>query len=155
MSTQVQTQLLQLPVAIENLVHLYQQLLPFSETQLAHVYASNVSYEDPITKLSGREALRLHFVNLLSRVDEIAFQFDEVHCFDDPNKHHALLCWKAEFCHSGLNQGEMISVEGCTQVHYQEKITHQKHYFDLGNLVYENIPWMGWGIKQLKNRLTA
>ena len=52
-----------------------------------------------------------------------------------------------------LKPKSRIRVEGLSVVYFDELITQQKDFFDLGALVYENIPFFGRLIRKVKDQI--
>jgi limonene-1,2-epoxide hydrolase len=53
-----------------------------------------------------------------------------------------------------MKQGKPITVDGITMLKLEnDKITFQRDYYDLGQMVYENIPLLGIIIKKIRRSM--
>jgi len=67
----------------------------------------------------------------------------------------AVVKWDMEFRHRKLSGGKSITVRGVTIVEFRELICTHEDIFDLGSMIYENVPIVGMQIRYLKQRLEA
>jgi hypothetical protein len=56
------------------------------------------------------------------------------------------------YSHPKLNKGQSINVEGMSQLRFSDKIFAHRDYFDVGQMLYEQVPFLGGLIGLLKNR---
>ena len=63
--------------------------------------------------------------------------------------------WDMEFRHKRLRGGKSIVVRGATIVEFRELIYSHEDIFDLGSMIYENVPFVGAQVRYLKQRLEA
>ena len=61
--------------------------------------------------------------------------------------------WRMFLQHPKLNGGEEIEVKGATFIEYDDRITYQEDYYDLGAMLYEHIAVLGTTVRFVKNRL--
>jgi hypothetical protein len=63
--------------------------------------------------------------------------------------------WTMLLRHKAIKHGQLIRVEGSSYLkHRNGKVYYHRDYFDLGALVYENVPLIGSLIKLIKNRMS-
>ena len=55
--------------------------------------------------------------------------------------------------HPKLNRGKKFTVPGISAIHYGNKIYSRRDYFDLGVMLYERLPLIGWLILIIKRNL--
>jgi hypothetical protein len=67
----------------------------------------------------------------------------------------AMLTWTMTFSHPRLRGGRSISVEGASEISFDEKVYFHQDYFDGGNLLYEHVPVLGSVISYLKKRMNT
>ncbi|WP_076541286.1 nuclear transport factor 2 family protein [Shewanella sp. UCD-KL21] len=130
---------------------MYQQLNKDSLHLLKQVYSDDISFQDPLHKVEGIENLTLYFANLYANVDHIEFNIKQVSC----SHQQAAVFWVMRYRHPKLNKGQLITVEGMSQLSFNEKITAHRDYFDLGSMLYEQLPLIGRLIKYIKNKASA
>ena len=64
------------------------------------------------------------------------------------------MTWTMKFTSSKMNKGKPISVDGITMLVIEnDKITYHRDYYDLGQMLYENVPLLGLIIKRIKRSL--
>jgi hypothetical protein len=56
------------------------------------------------------------------------------------------------YSHPKLNKGQQIQVDGMSQLKFDDKIYAHRDYFDLGQMLYEQVPFLGGLIGLLKKR---
>ena len=49
--------------------------------------------------------------------------------------------------------GQPITLQGCSCLHWRDRVHFHQDYFDAGALLYEHLPVMGTAIRWLKGRL--
>ncbi len=121
-----------------------------SDELLGTCYAPHVQFTDPFHQVRGLPNLTDYFAALYSNVEEIQFEF-----------HHSLqqgqisnVRWTMTFRHPRINAGQPVSVEGCSELHWQDGfIIAQRDFFDAGAMLYEHLPLLGWAIRKLKERM--
>jgi len=128
----------------------YQQMLSTEWAELDSIYCEDVIFCDPIHRVAGREALYRYFDDLCENLVSCRFDFlDQVVL---PGK--AYLKWDMHFAHPKFGRDKTICVRGVTQIQFNETgIYYHEHVYDLGALIYENIPLFGGGVRWLKRRL--
>ena len=67
------------------------------------------------------------------------------------------LGWTMTFSHPRLRGGAPVTVEGATRLAFDEegKVCLHRDYFDLGAMLYEQLPLLGAVVRTLKGRLGA
>ena len=55
--------------------------------------------------------------------------------------------------HPKLNSGKIFSVPGVSIIRYEDKIYSHRDYFDLGAMLYEQLPLLGGLIRMIKRKL--
>ena len=64
------------------------------------------------------------------------------------------MTWTLVFVHPRLNYGQRVEVEGTSLFKIADsKITYQRDYYDMGAMLYENLPLIGPFIKLIRRRL--
>jgi limonene-1,2-epoxide hydrolase len=130
--------------------------------QLADIYSSDVIFIDPIAAHSGITSVKKYFTKLLKNAKHCTFTIHSIEKIEaseseTPNEREReahLVTWKMIFTTSGIKKGRPIFVDGITQLKIQDdKIIFHRDYYDLGQMVYENIPLLGRIIKRIKRTL--
>lgn len=119
--------------------------------ELDTFYADSVLFEDPLGRIQGLDALKQYYAKLYESVTEIAFEF-ETHIAEG-NTHVAV--WIMRLKAKGLNRGEEITVHGNSVLRFDanDKVVYHRDYFDMGEMVYQHVPLVGFVINRINKRL--
>jgi limonene-1,2-epoxide hydrolase len=140
------------PIIVDAFIDMYQKLNKDNLFLLRQVYRDDICFRDPMHHVEGIEALTEYFANMYQNVTHIEFDIKEVVISAD--KQQAALYWTMSYSHPKLSKGQLINVEGMSQLKFSEKIFSHRDYFDLGQMLYEQVPFLGGLIGLLKNRVT-
>ncbi|BAC94097.1 putative transcriptional regulator [Vibrio vulnificus YJ016] len=117
---------------------------------LADVYHRNVVFEDAAHRLEGWQALELYFTNLYENVVDCCFDIHEQYQIDNVG----FLTWTMTLQHPKLKKGACVEVKGVSHLKFEAgKVIYHRDYFDLGEMLYENLPLLGGIIRAIKQRL--
>ncbi|SIQ47028.1 SnoaL-like domain-containing protein [Shewanella morhuae] len=133
---------------VDNFIELYQALNKNNLHLLGQVYGDDIIFTDPMHQISGLESLTQYFAKLYENVQHIQFEIKEVQQSDS----QASLFWQMQYRHPKLNKGQLIRVDGMSQLKFNDKIYFHRDYFDLGQMLYEQVPCVGGLIRLLKMR---
>jgi len=148
--------------AIKKFESFYVNLESMKVEELADIYSSDVVFIDPIAAHSGITSVKSYFTKLLRNAKHCTFAIHSIQkieakknaAVDEGALEEYLVTWKMTFATSGVNKGKPIFVDGITQLKIvDDKITFHRDYYDLGQMVYENIPLLGRIIKRIKRTL--
>lgn len=131
---------------------LYQQLNRETITPelISSCYADDIVFQDPFHHVKGVGKLTEYFVSMYSNVEHISFNFTNCWHADD----RSMLRWTMQFSHPRIRAGELVSVEGCSELQWHNgKIIRHQDFFDAGAMLYEHLPVLGWVIRKLKERM--
>ncbi|CAH0526489.1 nuclear transport factor 2 family protein [Vibrio hippocampi] len=135
---------------IEAVSEVYQKLNKDNLHLLEQIYHQDVVFEDSAHRLEGWQALSAYFESLYSNV--IQCDFDITH--SQQNGDSGFLTWNMRLQHPKLNSGKQVLVNGVSHIRFSEhRVIYHRDYFDLGEMLYENIPLLGFVIKNIKLRL--
>ncbi|WP_421271089.1 nuclear transport factor 2 family protein [Aeromonas taiwanensis] len=134
-------------------VALYQQLDRDELHRLPEIYASEVLFTDPAHRIEGLAALTDYFAALYQRLAYCRFVITS----QLQQGRQAWLGWTMTFSHPRLRGGAPVTVEGATRLEFDEagKVCLHRDYFDLGAMLYEQLPLLGPVVRTLKGRLGA
>ncbi len=125
----------------------------FSSDRLAELqslYSSDVYFEDPSNAVQGKTALVEYFSRMSQNLDRCEFRFHS----SITNGTDIFLSWTMFLNHPRLNHGDPVRVEGASYLRTRNgKIYYHRDYFDMGAMLYENIPLLGRVIRSVKQRL--
>ena len=130
----------------------YRHLSQRSVKGIGRVYSSSVTFVDPVTQHHGLEALTAYFEGLLTRCQTCSFDINS----SERAGSAAYVGWTMVYSHPHLNSGEKIRVDGFSLLKLaQGRIVHQRDYYDMGAMIYEQVPLLGRLIVWLRKRLAA
>ncbi|MEY4631750.1 MAG: hypothetical protein RIQ81_1870 [Pseudomonadota bacterium] len=103
-------------------------------------YDKAAVFEDPMVHLEGREQLVSYYSRLYDNVVEIRFDVSSEICVGE----ETFARWTMHLKHKKLKGGEPVVVDGCSFVRSRDgKAVYHRDYFDLGSMLYENLPLFG------------
>ncbi|MBF8448606.1 nuclear transport factor 2 family protein [Aeromonas dhakensis] len=139
--------------SLARFVALYQQLNRDELHRLPEVYANEVVFTDPAHRIEGLAALTDYFSALYQRLAYCRFVITS----QLQQGRQAWLGWTMTFSHPKLRGGEPVTVEGATRLEFDEtgKVCLHRDYFDLGAMLYEQLPLLGSVVRTIKGRLGA
>lgn len=139
--------------SLARFVALYQQLSRDELHRLPEVYANEVVFTDPAHRIEGLAALTDYFAALYQRLAYCRFVITS----QLQQSRQAWLGWTMTFSHPRLRGGEPVTVEGATRLEFDEagKVCQHRDYFDLGAMLYEQLPLLGSVVRTIKGRLGA
>ncbi len=128
----------------------YQQLNKSNLHLLNDLYHPNVVFEDAAHRLEGWSELKRYFDSLYRNVNSCHFNIQEQQQHGDSG----FITWTMELRHPKLQNGATIYVNGMSHLKFSEgKVIYHRDYFDLGEMLYENLPLLGSIIRTIKQRL--
>lgn len=138
---------------MERFLKTYQELTHYNLHRLAEIYSDEIHFIDPAHEIRGLERLSSYFAGLYREVHSISFQFNHPLKVDN----EAYLQWMMSLQHRRLKGGRMVFVPGASYLRFADngKVFHHRDYFDLGAMLYEQLPLLGTMIRALKRRLSS
>ncbi len=117
--------------------------------QLLSYYHPDIHFVDPAHDLHGVEEIRqfwLAFTNDAENTTRILHRHQEGNrCYSS---------WQMEVRHARIGGGKPINVAGMSELLLQdEKVIYHRDHFDMGQLLYEHLPVMGWVIRKIKDNI--
>ncbi|MDN3609673.1 nuclear transport factor 2 family protein [Vibrio ostreicida] len=135
---------------VESVGHIYQQLNKNNLHLLHDVYHNDVIFEDGAHRLEGWSSLKAYFDTLYTNVNRCQFDIKEHQQLGEVG----FLTWVMTLEHPKLQSGQAITVNGVSHLKFaQGRVVYHRDYFDLGEMLYENLPLLGTVIKSIKKRL--
>ncbi|CAM2919513.1 nuclear transport factor 2 family protein [Vibrio neptunius] len=135
---------------VESVGQIYQQLSKENLHLLNGVYHQDVVFEDSAHRLQGWQALQSYFDSLYTNVRRCDFDIKEQQQSGDSG----FLTWSMSLEHPKLQKGKTVVVNGVSHLKFKDgRVIYHRDYFDLGEMLYENLPLLGSVIKTIKQRL--
>jgi hypothetical protein len=134
----------------ERLLEFYSDLASGNFSNFRNLYAEDVHFEDPTHAINGKECLKNHFMTLYENCDRCSFKFHQT--IDAGSE--IFLAWTMFINHPKIRGGKTVRVEGSSFIKtHDSQVIYHREYYDLGSLVYENLPVFGWITRLIKSRL--
>lgn len=121
--------------------------------ELDDFYADSVVFEDPLVKIDGLDTLKKYYADLYESVEEITFVFQKH--ISQGDSHVAM--WTMHLKTKRLNKGKEIVVHGSSVMEFDadDKVVYHRDYFDLGEMIYRQIPVLRFFVRAVDRRLTS
>ncbi len=114
-------------------------------------YAADATFIDPAGKLEGRDRIRQYLTKTYRDIDSVSFTFD----LTLQSQTTVVLSWTMRFSHRRLRHGDEIECHGTSIFQFDPDghVVHQRDYYDLGEMVYEHLPLLGWPIRKIRQSM--
>ncbi|MEM6986795.1 MAG: nuclear transport factor 2 family protein [Pseudomonadota bacterium] len=140
------------PDAVANLKGMYARFGRDMLELVPQVYADNIVFQDPVHRVDGLPALQTYLARTVENTTSCKFDFNAVHCHPEGS---AWLEWTMHYAHPRLADGKLLTLEGATNVRFEQKIHYHRDYLDLGGMLYEHVPVIGGAVRWLKRRMAG
>lgn len=136
---------------LEKFSAFYTNLASMKIAELSDIYSKDVVFIDPIANHRGLPALEKYFSKLLKSAQYCQF---DIHQTQTYQHNQCVVNWTMTFTTPRMNNKKAIEVDGISMLTLNEgKIIFHRDYYDMGQMVYENIPLLGRIIKKIKRSM--
>ena len=119
-------------------------------SRLRDIYAEQVLFKDPVHDIRGLVELEDYFTSMCADLSDCRFEYlDEV-----VSDHSAYVKWAMHFKHPRLGN-RLISVRGVSHLKFSDKIDYHEDFYDMGAMLYDQLPVLGNVTRWLKMRLAS
>ena len=117
---------------------------------LPQVYTQEIEFIDPVKSIHTLTELSQYFSEMYQGVVHCHFSARE--CIYQQDRY--ALEWEMNFRHKKLAKGQDILVDGISHLRFQDQlVSYHRDYYDLGALIYEQVPLLGMLIKKIRHAL--
>jgi len=117
-------------------------------SDLRNIYADGIVFKDPVHEIRGLVELEGYFTSMCADLGECRFEYlDEL-----VSGSSAYVKWTMHFKHPGLGN-HLISVRGVNHLQISDKIDYHEDFYDMGTMLYEQLPLLGTVMCWLRLRL--
>jgi hypothetical protein len=117
-------------------------------SELCELYSDQVIFKDPVHEIRGLVELEDYFTSICADLTDCRFEYlDEV-----VTESTAFVKWVMHFKHPRLGK-RFISVRGVTHLKIGDKIDYHEDFYDMGAMLYEQLPLLGNVTRWLRSRL--
>lgn len=132
------------PALIGRFKSVFSRLTPDTRMPLEELYADDVEFQDPLHRVEGLTALAAYFDKLNARIESADFTFGESVVTQD----RAAVQWVMTARMRRPRQ--VLTVPGVSMLRFDDRITSQRDYFDVGAMLYERLPLLGRLLRRMK-----
>jgi len=119
-------------------------------SQLRQIYADGIVFKDPVHEIRGLVELEDYFTTMCADLSDCRFEYlDELQ-----NDSAAYVKWLMHFKHPRLGN-RLISVRGVSHLQISDKIDYHEDFYDMGAMLYEQLPVLGNVTRWLRLRLAS
>ncbi len=128
---------------------MYQTFDNNTVSKLPQLYSPSVKFKDPIHELEGLEPLSRYFSNFCKPETHCQFYFiNEI-----VTSYQAFFQWKMHYSHPKLSAGEKLMLNGGTMIKFGSHIVYHEDFYDMGAMIYQHLPVIGWAVKKINNHM--
>ena len=129
----------------------YQKLNADNLSELGNLYTEDIRFIDPAHEIRGLVRLTEYFEKLYLNIGSITFNFSD----QLRQGTEGYVQWQMSLTHPRLKKGKVVVVPGATYLRFVDsgKVCLHRDYFDLGAMLYEQLPVLGGIISAIKRRL--
>jgi SnoaL-like domain len=136
---------------IEEFKALYSRFDSSTPEQLGRLYSRDVVFIDPVHQTQGLDALKTYFAGFCS--PETACQFNFYN--QVVTAEQAFVQWTMNYSHARLNHGKTLTLNGGTLIKFTNLIHTHEDFYDMGAMIYQHIPLLGWAVKKINRRIAG
>ena len=120
------------------------------ENILPQVYSPEIEFIDPVKSIHTLSEVSAYFSEMYQGVEHC--HFTPRLCINEQDRY--ALEWEMIFRHKTLAKGRDIIVDGISHLRFQNQhVCYHRDYYDLGALIYEQVPVLGVIIKKIRHAL--
>lgn len=135
--------------ALGQFKELFNALCSGNIADLSRVYSEHVHFTDPFSSVQGIDELTDYFAGAYANVISCDFDFGEPVISGE----NVCIPWVMHLRHKRIRNGKSVAVDGISQLVISNgKVMSHRDYFDVGQLLYENLPVMGGVIRWIRNQ---
>lgn len=138
-------------MGIEYFTRIYSQLNSSNLESLKQLYHPDIEFIDPAHRVKGIDELMRYFSDLFSNINTCSFDISDT-C---QSGSEGFITWIMSFSHPKINHGRDVKVYGTSHIKFKEdKVIYHRDYFDLGQMIYEQLPVLGVVIRFVKKKVS-
>ncbi len=119
-------------------------------SRLGSIYDRNVVFRDPVHEIRGLVELEDYFTSMCTDLSDCRFEYLDELIGDQA----AYIKWNMHFKHPRLGN-RLISVRGVSHLGIGEHIEYHEDFYDMGAMLYEQLPLLGNVTRWLRLRLAS
>jgi hypothetical protein len=144
---------------IERFKAFYTSLKHAELSAIPDIYSVDVTLIDPVGTHTGLPALESYFKKLLKNAKHCDFSISTCAAMkptDQAESEAYCVVWQMHFAVPSLKKGQTITVDGMTHLKVRDdRIVYHRDFYDLGQMIYDHIPLLGWATNKIKSGMRA
>ena len=134
------------PDSMTAIAGFYNEMTPAKLDRLGDLYGPGVSFSDPIQEAKGLPQLKEVLAGRFRKLEAVAIKVLDAH----GDERTGFLLWSMSY----RNRGEEHVIHGCSHFRFAQdgRISEQKDLWDASNVLYPDIPVLGWVMGKIKSR---
>lgn len=138
---------------IDRFCSIYRDLTKISSNDLRTIYTEDVEFIDPIQRHKGRDSVEAYFSKLNDNARSCQFDITNIiPCSNNKDDVSTVLTWHMTL--TLKKPDKTIHLDGTTLLKENASgFYYHRDYYDLGEMVYEHVPLVGWIVKKIKRKL--
>ncbi len=128
---------------------LYKKFDSTTIANLSNIYCDTAVFKDPIHNVKGIEALREYFSGFCTPELQCEFEISN----QIVAQGQAFFQWQMYYRHPRLKSGKALELNGGTLIKFDSKVFYHEDFYDMGAMIYQHIPVLGWAIKNINARM--
>ncbi len=133
---------------IERFKNYFKVLHESDLSELRELYSDQIIFKDPVHEIRGLVEVEDYFTSMCADLTDCRFEYlDEV-----VTESTAFVKWVMHFKHPRLGN-RLISVRGVSHLKISDKIDYHEDFYDMGAMLYEQLPLLGNVTRWLRSRL--
>lgn len=118
-------------------------------TPLEEIYTQDVEFIGPLKRINGMLALKHHYRDLAQ-----SLAFYQIRYHDSlVGEHSAYISWEVDCAHPRVARGRPVTLRGMTHIRFTARVYYQEDAYDVGALLYDQIPGLASLTGFLRRRL--
>jgi len=119
--------------------------------EIDKIYTQDVEFVDPVHAVYGRLALKNYLRGLYEDTREMSFEYLDEQIGDNS----ASISWRMHFRHRRIKGGKPLELKGVTLIRFTDRVYYHEDFYDLGAMLYQHLPVLGFFIRLINKRLAA
>lgn len=119
-------------------------------SRLRELFSEGIVFKDPVHEIRGLVEVEDYFNSLCSDLSDCRFEYLD----ENSSERSAYVKWVMHFRHPRLGN-RPISVRGVSHLRFSDKIDFHEDFYDMGAMLYEQLPLLGNVTRWLRLRLAS
>lgn len=130
--------------------YLYENYMQLNAAKISAIYSDAIIFKDPVHEIQGLNRLQDYFAKVSVNLTHCHFVFIDELVTDEC----AHITWEMHFQHPKIKANKPTMLRGMSFIRFDEKITYHEDSYDLGAMLYDNLPIIGNMTQWIKRRLS-